>query len=337
MPRRLPAPLLAIALAVPVVVALGVGGCATTAPAATPETTAVAEAAFPRVIDVPAGAAGPAHELTIEREPLRIAALSYETAELVAELGLADRLVLVPEAVLNPALSNHLPQMAAVGTTIPTERDADPEAIIATAPDLVLLSPRHDLEDGLADVLTAAGIPVLSMPNPWSTPDGIAHDVRLVGEATGADAAAESLATALETGLVASGDAAADPADAPRILVLGNQAGRPFITAGSAFPLELVRLAGGVDVSEELGVTTTGPISVEQLIAADPDGILLIDMNGSGESLFAPVLDTPAAATVPAVAEGRILLLEGRQVQALGLLATVDGLDALSDWIGGLR
>ena len=335
MPRRLPAPLLTIALAMPVVVTLAVGGCATTAPAATPESTTATAVAFPRTLDVPAGAAGPAHELLIEAEPLRIAALSYETAELVAELGLADRLVLVPEAVLNPALSNHLPQMAAVETTIPTERDADPEAIIATAPDLVLLSPRHDLEDGLADVLSAAGIPVLSMPDPWSSPTGIAADVRLVGTATGADAAAERLATALETGLVASEDAGA--ADAPRILVLGNQAGRPFITAGSAFPLELVRLAGGVDVSAELGVTTTGPISVEQLIAADPDGILLIDMNGSGETLFAPVLDTPAAATVTAVADDRILLLEGRQVQALGLLATIDGLDALTEWIGSLR
>src|SRR5699024_7659542 len=107
--------------------------------------------------------------------------------------------------------------------------------------------------------------------------------------------------------------------DAPRILILSNQAGRPFITAGTAFPVELVRLAGASTVSDELGITVTGPIQIEQVLAAEPDGIILIDMNGSGDRLFADMLGNDAVAGLDAVAHGRVLRVQGKEVQALGL------------------
>lgn len=117
------------------------------------------------------------------------------------------------------------------------------------------------------------------------------------------------------------------------MLVLSNQAGRPFITAGDAFPLELVRRAGGRDLSDELGFSRTGPISAEQLIDADPDAILLIDMNGSGHDIFTPLLDNPAVAALPALEQDRVMLLEGREVQALGLTETIEGLNHLGEWL----
>ena len=156
----------------------------------------------------------------------------------------------------------------------------------------------------------------------------------LVGEATGADASATALATELKTGLAPSSSAAGSPS--PRILVLSNQAGRPFVTAGTAFPLDLVSLAGGSDVSTELGITATGPITAEQVIQAAPDGILLIDMNGSGEKSFASLLSNPAVAALPAVADGHVHRVSGKSVQALGLSSTIAGLTDLRDWIGAL-
>lgn len=318
------APVAAIAAAL----ALALAACA--APSDTASTPA--EAGFPRTVQVPAGPAAEATELVIPAEPRRIAALSYETAELVAALGLADRLVVVLEAVRNPALTNHLEQMAAVPHTIPTESETDPEEIIGLDPDLVLLSARHGLDTGAGRVLAAAGIPVLLLPNTWTGPDDLALNVRIVGEATGADRAAEGLADDILAGLAPQADAD----DGPRILVLSNQAGRPFITAGTAFPLHLLELAGGQDVSAELGIQATGPITAEQLVQADPDGILLIDMNGSGQRLFAELLGNPAVAGLAAVAEDRIALVEGRQVQALGIGETVEGLAVLREWIAGM-
>ncbi|WP_040167668.1 ABC transporter substrate-binding protein [Microbacterium gorillae] len=322
-----------------VATALALSGCATSASTAAPTATSAsptateAAAAFPRTVSVPAGATTAATEVTIQAEPQRIAALSYESAALAAELGLTDRLVMVPAEASNPALTDHADAFADVDATIATTSKIDPEAVFAQHPDLVILTARHGQEDSAGAALQALGVPVLVLPNAWSTPDQVAADIALVGEATGADDQAATLADELTTALAGDDEPAAD---APRVLVLNNQAGRPFVTAGTAFPLEMLRLAGAQDVSAELGLKTTGPITAEQIIDANPDAILMIDMNGSGEASFASLLKNPAVAGLPAVTDGRTHLVLGKNVQALGLSSTPAGLADLKTWVGSL-
>lgn len=272
-------------------------------------------------------------EPAVVETPERIASLSYETTEILAALGLEDHIVIMPEAVRNPVLGSHQEQLADVPATYAVEKELTAEAVIETAPDLVLMSPRHGAEDTIGKVLGAAGIDTLVTENTWGTPDELVANVRLIGDAVGAVDQAETLAAALDAGLASRGQA--DPP--PSVLVLSNQAGRPFVTAGQAFPLELVRLAGGADASEALGITTTGPIQVEQVLAADPDGIILVDMNGTGDRLFEELLANEAIQQLAAVQEGRVLRVEGKEVQALGLTETIAGLDRVAAWIGAFR
>lgn len=274
-----------------------------------------------------------APEPAVVNTPERIASLSYETTEILAALGLEDHIVIMPEAVRNPVLGSHQEQLADVPATYAVEKELTAEAVIETAPDLVLMSPRHGAEDTIGKVLGAAGIDTLVTENTWGTPDELVANVRLIGDAVGAVDQAETLAAALDAGLASRGQA--DPP--PSVLVLSNQAGRPFVTAGQAFPLELVRLAGGADASEALGITTTGPIQVEQVLAADPDGIILVDMNGTGDRLFEELLANEAIQQLAAVQEGRVLRVEGKEVQALGLTETIAGLDRVAAWIGAFR
>ena len=295
------------------------------------------QAAFPRTIQVPAGRGAEAAELTLESAPESIAALDYESAEVVAELGLADRLVLVPEAVTNPALGGHIDEMEQVPNTIPVAMELNAETVIALAPDLVIMSPRHGAESSIGGVLQQSGVPALLLPDVWSSVDSVTANIDLIGQATGADDEADALASQLAEGLQAS-DSDADSAAAesgPRVLVLTNQAGRPFITAGHAFPLEMLSLAGARSVSGELGIDITGPISAEQIVEAAPDGILLVDMNGSGDRIFAELLANPAVAALPGAQQ--TMLVQGRDVQALGLTSTVDGLDRLRGWVQTLE
>ncbi|MCM3662075.1 ABC transporter substrate-binding protein [Georgenia satyanarayanai] len=310
---------------------LTLGACSSTA-SSEPAASVAGDgaAAFPRAVQVPAGRELAADEVTLEAEPERVAALTYETAAVVAELGAADRLVMVPEQASNPALSNHAQEMAAVEHHVTSESSIDAEAVIAAGPDLVVLNDRHGLEAGVGRVLEGAGIPVLVLPNTWASVEDMTTNIALVGEALGVEDTASTLVQDVTTGLV---DESAG--DGPRVLVLSNQAGRPFVTAGGAFPLEVLRLAGAQDASETLGMVRTGPISAEQVLAAEPDRILLVDMNGSGDSIFRPLLDNAAVAALPAVAEHEVLLLEGREVQALGLTATVEGRDRIAQWIAG--
>lgn len=119
--------------------------------------------------------------------------------------------------------------------------------------------------------------------------------------------------------------------------MLTNQAGRPFVTSGHAFPIELLERAGAENAAATLGHTRTGPITAEQMIQANPDGIVLIDMNGTGDRMFTDLLQNPAVQTMPAITDGRVLRVTGNQVQALGLTGTVDGLAELTEWVEQLK
>lgn len=330
----------ATAAALAAIALLGFTACTPEASPATDAPKAEAEAAgFPRTIEIPAGRGGDARTLTIEEEPQAIAALDYESAEVIAELGLADRLVLVPEAVLNPAIGGHVEEMERVPTTFPVAMNLDTETVITASPDLVVMSPRHGAESSIGAVLEQAGLPTLQLPDPWSSPEILSQNIDLIGQTTGTERAAAKLVTSIETGLTrgAAPTAGADTPDAPRVLVLTNQAGRPFATAGGAFPLHLLDLAGAVSVTDELGMETTGPISAEQIVQANPDGIVLVDMNGSGDRMYTELLANPAVATVAAAADDRLMRVTGRDVQALGLGSTVTGLESLTGWVATLK
>lgn len=315
--------------------ALLLAGCASPASPSSAASEAPAEQAsdFPRTIEIPQGSTTEASTLTIDAAPEAIAALDYESAEVVAELGLADRLVLVPEAVTNPVLGSHVDEMAEVPHVFPVAMEVSVETVLESAPDLVVMSPRHDAESTIGAVLQQSGVTTLMLPHSWTSPASLDTNIDLIGQATGADGEAAQLRESLSDALTQA--PGTDAATGPGVLVLSNQAGRPFITAGHAFPLELLGLAGAHSVSDELGITKTGPITAEQIIEADPDAVLLIDMNGSGERLFSELLENPAVATVPGTQN--TLLVEGKDVQALGLMNTADGLSELQDWVASIE
>lgn len=324
--------------------ALALAGCASpsvepSAGASTAQEANGADAQWPRTITVPAGARTEASTIVIEAEPQRIVALDYESAEVIAELGLAEHLVLVPAAVLNPALGSHVEELSDGPATFPVAMEVDAETVIAIAPDLVVMSPRHGNETPIATVLGQSGIAVLQLPDSWVSVSTLLTNIDLIGQATGSEAPATTLIASIQDGLDASAapsSSASASASAPRVLLLTNQAGRPFVTAGDAYPVELLELAGAQNVAAELGIERTSPIAAEQFVQAAPDGIVLIDMNGTGDRMFAELLENPAVAALPAVAGGKILRIGGKQVQALGLAATVDGLAQLTEWAGTL-
>lgn len=325
-PRRFTTALLAAAAT------LSLAACASggTTPADTPVDGGAhqAAAAFPRTIEVPAAPGGAATSLTLETAPEAIAALDYESAEVLAELGLADRLVLVPEAVTNPTLGGHVAEMGEVEETFPVAMALEAETVISLQPDLVVMSPRHGAEDTIGSVLEQAGTPTLQLPDSWTDLPHLVSNIELIGKATATEEEAATLTDALEDGLQPS----AEPV-ASRVLVLSNQAGRPFVTAGNAFPLRILELTGATSVSEDLGIATTGPISAEQVVEADPDAILLIDMNGSGDRMFDELLSNPAVATLPGAQDP--LLVTGKEVQALGLTNALTGLSSIQEWLAG--
>ncbi|XRQ09714.1 ABC transporter substrate-binding protein [Actinomadura welshii] len=314
-------------LAVLVALALGLSACASAPTQDDPP--AGSAAAFPVKIDVP----GTEEPLTIEEEPRRIAALSPDAAIALHELGLTDRLVAIPKAAENTTLNPHAGQMAGVENVIAGENSPEPEQVLAWNPDLIVVTARHTGEKDAFDVLSATGVPVLALTNGWSSSDAVIENLDLIGRATGTAGKAKELAAEIEKGLAGVRGRAADAASTPSVAILSNQAHVPFINAGSSLVSELVANGGGANAADRIGVTRTMPVQPEQLVAAKPDSIMLVDVTGKGESSFDAVMGNPAVEALPAVRKGRVRMFPGREVYALAGREVVSGSAAVLAWL----
>lgn len=263
-------------------------------------------------------------------QPQRIAAISPDAAETVAAIGAGDRLVMVPDSQARGTLSNHPEMMAEVDSTIAAHGPADPEHILTVSPDLVIVTPRHDGEADTAELLEASSVEVLTLPNTWQSVEQMLDNITTIGDAIGATEPATRLRADITERLDAIDPV---PGPSPSVLVFSNQAGRPMVNAGDGFVLDVLSRAGGADAAAAAGVARTGFADPEQVIQIDPDAILLVDMLGAGAASFRTILDAPGVADLDAVQQERIRLVEGKQVNAMGLGSVPDGLEEIRDWL----
>ena len=269
----------------------------------------------------------------VDEGPQRIVALSSDAAIALHELGLTDRIVAVPASAQNASLNPYADDMADIENVIPGDTSPEPEQVLAWSPDLVVVTARHTGEQDAAELLEATDVPVLTLTNGWSTSDAVIENLQLIGEATGAEGAADELVAEIEAGLDDVRAASAEAEETPSVAILSNQAAAPFINASSSLVSELVTNGGGTNVADEIGVAQTMPIQPEQLVAADPDTIMLVDVTGKGESSFDEILANPAVAALPAVQEGRVQMFMGREVYALAGREVVSGSAAVLAWL----
>ncbi|MFD0855186.1 ABC transporter substrate-binding protein, partial [Actinomadura adrarensis] len=124
----------------------------------------------------------------------------------------------------------------------------------------------------------------------------------------------------------------ASAADRPKVLILSNQAARPFINDDGVITSDLVRRAGGINAATELGVRQTMPVSTEHVVKADPDAILLVDVTGKGMGSYESILNNPAVKNLDAVKNDRVRLFPAAEVYGGGL-GLLDGLDKVGSWL----
>ncbi|WP_043629030.1 ABC transporter substrate-binding protein [Nonomuraea candida] len=312
------------------VLSLGLLTACAQEPAAAPAAQPAGAASYPRTVQVPGK---PARQVTIPARPERIAALSADAAEAALELAGPERLIAVPASAANASLSSHAGEMATVATQLPPGTDPDPEQIISLEPDLILVTTRHGGERDAQATLAQAGIPMITIGNNWGTLEEVKQNLTLLGTALGAESRAGELIAELDRRAAGVAEKLGDPARRPSVAILSNQAGRPFINAADVLTSDLVRRAGGDLVADRIGLRATAPVSAEQLIAAGPDAILLIDVTGKGRASFASVMSDPAVAALAAVREGRVKLLPARISYGTGGVRIADGLEEIARWL----
>lgn len=289
---------------------------------------APAAATFPVTVEVPG-----ADPLTIESEPQRIAVLSPDAAIALHELGATDRLVAIPQSARNETLNAYAADLADVPNDVPGDTSPEPEQVVAWDPDLIVVTARHTGEQDASAQLGATGVPVLSLTNGWSTSTAVIENLALLGQATGTAERADALAAEIEDGVADVRERAAGAEATPSVAILSNQAHTPFINASTSLVSELVVNGGGENVAGAIGVQKTMPVQPEQLVAANPDRIMLVDVTGKGEGSFDSLLANPAVADLAAVRDGNVKMFPGHEVYGLAGREIVSGSASVLAWL----
>ncbi len=258
----------------------------------------------------------PARDLIVHAPPTggysRIVSMAPSITETLFALDLADRVAGVTRYCDFPPEAKAKPQVGGL-------LDPNYEAIVALEPDLAILLTIHD-EAGAR--LKALGISTLVVEH--RTLDGILDSFRLIGEASGAPAAAEALVADCERRMERVRRRTVG-LERPRVLIssareLGSgRLGTVYAAGKGQWYDNLIDAAGGTNVFED-GSGQFPAISSEGLLRLDPDVVIemapdLADASYTREDILAEWATLP---DMTAVKTGRVYVLGGDYVPVPG-------------------
>jgi iron complex transport system substrate-binding protein len=250
--------------------------------------------------------------------PSRIVCLTEETVETLYLLGEDDRIAGVSGYAVRPArVRKEKPRVSAFIS-------ADVPKILALQPDLVLTF--SDLQAEIVMQLVRVGVEV----HAFNQRDlaGIFAMIRTLGALVDAKEKAESLAASLRARLDAARADAARLAVKPRIYF--EEWDEPMIS-GIRWVSELIEIAGGIDVFDELSRKKSAPeriVTSEAVIAAAPD--IVIGSWCGKKFVPAKVAARPGFDAIPAVRNGWLRENKSPLILQPGPAALTDGLDAMA-------
>jgi len=262
--------------------------------------SSAAPGGFPKTLR---GPAGEAHVLS--RPPRRIVSTYLGADEVLAALVPSDRVVGVSAYADDPATSNcHDIYPARVARV-----RADPETVIALAPDLVCVAGFTASE--VLRMFTGAELAIVR----WSRFDSFADvmgEIRLLGAAVGEEARAEALAGGIAALL---GDLQRRLAGVRPVRVLYYDP--PTYTMGRGTLVdEILTRAGGLNVVSELGMVGPGQIGLETVLALEPAAIITPNYADNTDRLRALGFDA-IWRQVPAVRAGRVHEIPGAWIATI--------------------
>jgi iron complex transport system substrate-binding protein len=204
--------------------------------------------------------------VVIPARPERVISLSPANTEITFALGAGDRLLGGTDFDDFPAEAVALPDVATFNGVLM-------EQVVALEPDLVLAAGNFFTPPADIERMRELGYPVVVVYA--ETVDGVLADIELIGDALGEGDAARDLTASMRATMDQVTAAVAETQARPRTFYQIGSEPEIYAPAPGSFIADMVALAGGDPI------TTTDPnvfaIPVEQLIAADPEVIVVGD------------------------------------------------------------
>ncbi|MCJ2032763.1 ABC transporter substrate-binding protein [Methylobacterium sp. J-068] len=224
--------------------------------------------------------------------PQRIVTIFSSNTELVAALGLTERIVGIdaftrypPEAAAKPVVGGRL------GFSV--------EAIAAQNPDLVVLTPARQAVHQILDAMERIGVPTLVLTS--RTMAEVLSNLRLLAQATGVPGRGKALAADLEARLAVVQRRVTDR-PCRRVVMVTGRLGNGLLLAARRDTYTgdaIIRAGGCFALAGSGGVPQVSP---EAVFSADPDVLLLA---GRDEEV-AELAQRPGFSEMRAVREGHV-------------------------------
>lgn len=266
---------------------------------------------------------GQGREVVLDAPAQRIVSVAPSNTEILYAIGAGDRLVGRDDFSDYPAEALALPSIGSIYPSL------NAEAVVALKPDLVLAAGITSADD--LKKLTDLGLPVYAA-SVAGTLDDIYADILAVGQLTGQSAQAESLVESLKARVEAIGSKAGTAAEKPITFyeIDATDPAKPWTAGPGSFVDQLITLAGGTNAGN-VGTDQYMQISLEQLVAQDPDLIVLGSATWGGQT---PEMVAQRAGweSLKAVKNGAVYTFDDNLVTRPGP-RVVDGLEALAKLI----
>jgi iron complex transport system substrate-binding protein len=271
---------------------------------------------------VPAHAAGPFtvrdafdRSVTLRAPPRRIVPIFASNTEIVASLGLADRIVGIeaythypPEVQDRPLVGGRL------GFSV--------DAIVALRPDLVIVTPSRQAANLLIDPMERVGVPIVVLLT--RSVDEILANIRLIAKVAGVPERGEQVAAGFEARLARVTQRVATAMAPSTVMITGRLGnGLMLVAREGTYTGDAIVRAGG-----RFALPGTAPIaqvSPEAILNADPDTLLWAGSDKDLRELIAQ----PGWADLRAVRAGRAYAVSRTELLIPGP-RTIDGIEHLA-------
>jgi len=258
-----------------------------------------------RVLDPFSGVAEAPHTLkdNAGTKPQRIVSLSLGTDEILLSLVDPKRIVAITTFASDPGISN-VPGLAEAVEIQFSQIGV--EAIVALKPDLVLAAP-YSAPEAMKQ-LKALGLPVVTMGD-FSTIEAIQKNIRLVGVGVGETEAAAALISAMDARLHRVAERLSGITRRPGLLSFGAER---WTSGKDTIFDEMVTLAGGRNLAAEAGITGHPKLSLEAVVALDPEVLILNAWHPKDGEPNPALLSHPALQSLSAIKTHRVYAIPGK-------------------------
>lgn len=259
-------------------------------------------------------------EITLEAPATSIVTLAPPNTEILFAIGAGEQVVGRDSFSDYPEEALELPDVGG------GYAEYDLETIVSLEPDLVIAGGINTPE--LVQSLEDLELTVYYLANP-SDLQGTFTAIQTLGTLSGHEDKADALISDLKTRVSAVDDALADVETRPTVFyeLDASDPSAPYTAGPGSFYSAMIERAGGENIGDALEMEWA-QISLENLLVADPDFILL------GDSLWGETPETVAAragwGALRAVQEGRVVPFDDNLIARIGP-RQVDGLEALAE------